>query len=386
MQRFSQESTAENSWYRYPLIPHTEMIKRLLAVILTACSAAAVSYADNIKWLSTSYDFGTIHEDAGKAHGQVQFVNLGPEATIIQNVKSTCGCTGVDYTKDIIAPGDTATIWFDYNPTGRPGRFLKHIKAYTGLDNELMSIEIKGTVIGAPQSLDTKYPVTSGYLRLSSDLIPMGKTLYGTSRHEYLHGYNQASDTLHLSWEGVPKYISLGASSLQIAPGDLFTLSAYMNTRDGAEIGTLDAPFTLIADYGTEHRELTVHVTAEIVPDTSAYTEQQLREAPAASVFPTLIELGDMSADKAVKPLQVEFAIRNEGKTPLSIKRIHCPELPQLFKIKSMPKSLKPEQWKPVKGTVDTAVLPQGNFKIAIEVVTDDPLHPVRNVFIIGTK
>lgn len=90
----------------------------------------------------------------------------------------------------------------------------------------------------------------------------MGHTVWGTSRHEYIHGYNQSGDTLRLSWKDVPPYISLGASSLDIAPGDLFTLSAYMNTRDGAEIGSLDIPFILMADYGGEHREIPVHVTA----------------------------------------------------------------------------------------------------------------------------
>lgn len=352
---------------------------------LTLAAALAISgaFADNLKWLSTEYDFGTIREESGKAHGQVQFVNLGTEATVIQRVKSTCGCTGVGYTEGIIAPGDTATIWFDYNPTGRPGRFLKHVKAYTGVDSDLTSIAIKGTVIGSPRSLDSKYPVTAGSMRLSADVIPMGHTVWGTSRHEYIHGYNQSGDTLRLSWKDVPPYISLGASSLDIAPGDLFTLSAYMNTRDGAEIGTLDTPFILMADYGGEHREIPVHVTADIVPDTSAYTEQQLRDAPSALAFPSIIDLGEITSSKAVP---VEFAVKNEGHTALAVKRVHCPQLPGLLKVKSMPKSLKPGDWKPVKGSVDPSRLPHGNFKIPIETVTDDPLHPTRTVHLIGTR
>lgn len=352
---------------------------------MAACCAVWLSGAgaDNLRWLATEYDFGTIREESGKAHGRVQFVNEGPEATIIQRVKSTCGCTGVGHTEGIIAPGDTATVWFDYNPTGRPGRFLKHVKVYTGVDNDLTSIAIKGTVIGAPQSLNSKYPVTAGALRLSSDVIPMGKTVWGTARHEYIHGYNQSGDTLRLSWRDVPPYISLGASSLEVAPGDLFTLSAYMNTRDGAETGSLNVPFTLTATGGGQTHEVKVSVTADIVPDTSGYTEQQLREAPSASVFPTIIDLGEVSGDKK---LPIEFAVKNEGKNPLSVKRVHCPTLPSLLKVKSMPRTLKPGEWKQVKGSVDPAALPDGMFKIAIETVSDDPLHPTRTVYLIGTK
>lgn len=352
-------------------------------LLASALSVGVTCAADNIKWLGTEYDFGTIREESGKAHGQVRFVNLGPEATMIQRVKSTCGCTGVGFTEGVIAPGDTATVWFDYDPTGRPGRFEKHVKAYTGVNNDLTSITLKGTVIGAPHSLDSKYPVVNGGLRLSADVIPLGKTTWGTSRHKYIYGYNQSADTLSLSWKDVPRFVSLGVSSRSVAPGDLFTVSAYLNTRDGAEIGSLDAPFTFIAEGADGAVSLPVHITADIVPDISAYTDEQLRESPSATLYPTLLELGEVRGDKHIKQ---EFFLRNEGKTPLALKRVHCPQFPSLIKTKSMPRSLKPGESKPIKLNINPDVLPKGIFKIAVEVVTDDPLHPTRNVHLIGTR
>lgn len=340
--------------------------------------------ADNIKWLDTVYDFGTIREEAGKAHGEVQFVNIGTEPTLIQRVKSTCGCTGVEYSDNLIEPGDTATIRFDYNPIGRPGRFEKHIKVYTGINSDLTSITIKGTVIGTPHSLETKYPFAAGDLRLSSDLIALGNIPYGTSRHEYIHGYNQSGDTLQLSWNKLPKYITLGASSLRVPPGDLFTLSAYVNTRDGMEIGSIDIPVTLNADFGNTHTETIIHVTGLIEPDTSGLSEEQLRNAPVATAFPTIIDLGRVSATD--KELTAEFTLRNEGKSELTITRVHCPQFPSLIKVKSMPKSLKPEGMKSVKFTIKPQELPAGDFKIPIETVSNDPLHPTVKAYVIGTK
>lgn len=357
---------------------------RYISTIAAIVLALPTLHADNLKWLSTEYDFGTIREEAGKAHGRVQFVNLGPEATMIQRVKSTCGCTGVGHTEGLIAPGDTATVWFDYNPAGRPGRFIKHVKAYTGADNDLTSITIKGTVIGAPHSLDTKYPVVADELRLSSDAIPLGKVTYGRARHEYIHGYNQSADTMRLSWNDVPQFISLGASSCDIAPGELFTLSVYVNTRDGVDIGSLDVPIVLGADYGGKHSEATIHVTASIEPDTSGLTGRELADAPSANLFPTILDLGVLPKPGAKTSL--EFTVRNEGKTKLDIKRVHCPSLPALITVKSMPKSIKPGEWKKIKIAVDTGKLPSGNFKIPIEVVSNDPLHPARKTNIIGTR
>ncbi len=358
------------------------VLRNILAVLLAAVALGAG--ADNLRWLSTEYDFGTIREEAGKANGRVQFVNDGPEATIIQRVKSTCGCTGVDYTRDVIAPGDTATVWFDYNPTGRPGRFLKHIKVYTGTDADLTSITIKGTVIGAPRSLESKYPVAEGALRLSADVIPMGETTYGTARHEYIHGYNQSADTLTLSWKGVPPYVSLGVSSRKVAPGDLFTLSAYLNTRDGVEIGTLEAPFTLTAEGGGQRYDCQVLITANVVPDLSALTEEQLQKAPQANVFPTVVELGELPSGK--KQVDFEVGIKNDGCSRLEVKRIHAPQAAKVVKVKSFPKQLKPGEWKQIKALLLTETLPAGPFRIRLEVVTDDPLHPMRAVSLIGTK
>lgn len=357
-------------------------------LLFVAVALSVMSFgltADNIRWLSTEYDFGTIREEAGKAPGKVQFVNEGKEPTLIQRVKATCGCTGVRYSEELIEPGDTATVWFDYNPTGRPGRFEKHIKVYTGEGNDLTSITIRGTVIGAPQSLSTKYPAVYGPLRLSSERIPMGETVYGTSRHEYIHGYNQGSDTLRLSWGETPRCLSLGASSLAVAPGDLFTLSVYMNTRDGAEPGTMDVPVKLYATTGQESVEATLHVMAVIKPDYSALSGKDLRDAPAINIYPTTLEAGRLQAD-ARKPVKLEFNVQNEGKTPLSVRRVHCPSAPSSVKVKSMPKTLKAGAQGRVRLEVDPQSLPTGNFKVAVEVVSDDPLHPVRTVYMVGTR
>lgn len=360
---------------------------RFRRLILGAAGIIFVCFglsADSLRWLSKEFDFGTIREEAGKAPGKVQFVNEGTEPTLIQRVKSTCGCTGVRYSQDLIEPGDTATVWFDYNPTGRPGRFEKHIKVYTGEGSDLTTITIRGTVIGAPQSLNTKYPMVYGPLRLSSEKIPMGETLYGTSRHEYIYGYNQGSDTLQLSWGEVPRYLSLGASSLKVAPGDLFTLSVYMNTRDGAEPGTMNVPVELYASAGGERVKATLHVTAVVKPDYSSLSGKDLRDAPAANVYPTSLDLGRLDPDSG-KAIKLEFNVSNEGDTPLLIRRVHCPEAQQAVKVKSIPKTLKGKARGKVKFEVYPRELPRGDFKIGVELVSNDPLHPVRTVYLVGT-
>ena len=116
-------------------------------------TAALVPARGEVTWLSRTYDFGFFREEAGPQQGEVKLINLGPEPTVINRVKSTCGCTVAGFTEGLIEPGDTARVWFTYNPAGRPGRFEKHIKVYMGADNDVTSVTLKGTVIGNASSL-----------------------------------------------------------------------------------------------------------------------------------------------------------------------------------------------------------------------------------------
>lgn len=77
---------------------------------------------------------------------------------MITGARPSCGCTGVAYPDDPIAPGDTVKFSFTYNPLGRPGRFEKSIRVYIG-DFDTATIRIRGNVLGTPESLSTLYPV-----------------------------------------------------------------------------------------------------------------------------------------------------------------------------------------------------------------------------------
>lgn len=359
------------------------MIRRLLIYAVISIALPAVS-ADNIRWLSTEYDFGSFREAEGKKTGFVQFVNDGTEPTIINRVKPTCGCTVAKYTEGEIAPGDTATVSFTYNPAGRPGRFLKHIKVYTGLDNALTSVTIKGTVIGAPQTLAQEYPIVAGAARFTTDTLNMGHIKFGIGRNEFIHGYNLSADTLSISWKDVPKNVSLGVSSRAIAPGDIFTLSVFITSTQTLELGENTLTFTLCAaDANGNTAELPFTVKAYIDSDFSHLSPEDMKKAPVANLYPTLADLGTVTeADKKIK---LKFALKNDGKSVLEVKRIYSPQI-QLTKSTDTPFKLKPGKEKQIEIEVDARLIPAGLFNIPIEVLTNDPMHPSRSFRIVGTR
>lgn len=354
---------------------------------LQLCIFAALSLtatADDIRWLSTEYDFGAFKEAAGKKSGYVKFVNVGDKPTAINRVRSTCGCTVARYDEGDIAPGDTATVSFTYNPAGRPGRFLKHIKVYTGLDNRLTTITIKGTVIGALHTLMREYPIEVGALRLSTDTLKMGHIVEGAARNEFIHGYNQSADTLTLAWGNVPEGISLGVSSRLVAPGDIFTLSIYLNSAELSDLGSNTMHFDISAATTTDKaRSIPFTVETYIDPDLSKFTPEQMKNAPSATLYPTVVEVGNVStADKKIK---AKISIVNDGKSLLEVRRIYSPQI----KIESKGKSsfkLKPGNSKEIEIAVDPKQIPVGLFNIPVEILTSDPIHPSRTVRLVGTR
>ena len=85
--------------------------------------------------LTPEYDFGVLQEDQGAVTGSAFVVNDGPDTTYVRDVRPSCGCTGAEYSREPLAPGDTTEVWFTYNPVGRPGTIGKTVKIYMGDDD-----------------------------------------------------------------------------------------------------------------------------------------------------------------------------------------------------------------------------------------------------------
>jgi len=93
------------------------------------------------------HEFGKIAENAGTVSCEFKFKNTGDAPLIIQRVRTTCGCTTPDYTKEPILPGKEGKITVTYSTVGRPGTFNKEITVFTNVPDSIYKLQIKGEVI-----------------------------------------------------------------------------------------------------------------------------------------------------------------------------------------------------------------------------------------------
>lgn len=337
-----------------------------------------------VVWLTKSYDFGLMKEEAGPKEGQVSFVNTGPDDVVITGARPSCGCTGVFYSEDPIAPGDTAVIYFNYNPAGRPGKFEKSIRVYIG-EKDSYHIGIKGNVLGTPESLDQFYPVEAGILRLSDAVINAGEMTHGATRNFFVNAYNQSPDSIVPKWSVDNPALSVSISEEKMGPGDIATFSLLFNTRKVEEVGPVTIPVT-ISDGTPNAVPVEVTFKAEVTPDFSRLTPDQVADGPRCYLAPPTLDLGviDHSGNQ-----DCAFLIENQGKAPLRVMRVFAPQenginYADIIKIKKYPSSVKVGKTGEVRASLNTSSLPLGPFNIKLNVLTDDPLHPTRTLKVVG--
>lgn len=122
----------------------------LLTMILSiGCAMAQQNNQEtgNAKFTSTTHDFGKIAEEVGIASCEFTFTNTGDTPILLQDIRTSCGCTTPSYTKDPILPGKTGTIKVSYSTTGRVGAFSKKITVFTNEPSTVYSLTIKGEVL-----------------------------------------------------------------------------------------------------------------------------------------------------------------------------------------------------------------------------------------------
>ena len=97
-----------------------------------------------IEFKITEYDFGTIEQGANGTC-EFEFKNTGEEPLVLNDVKSSCGCTIPSWPKEPVKKGDSAKIIVKYD-TNRIGPFTKSITVISNATNSPIVLRIKGTV------------------------------------------------------------------------------------------------------------------------------------------------------------------------------------------------------------------------------------------------
>ena len=122
------------------------MKKIILVAVIALISFTAYAQA-KIEFKTEIIDYGQIEKGSDGVR-VFEFTNIGNADLIIQDVKSSCGCTVPEKPKDPVAPGKTGVIKVKYD-TQRVGKIRKTITVYSNATEAIKAIKIKGEVMAA---------------------------------------------------------------------------------------------------------------------------------------------------------------------------------------------------------------------------------------------
>jgi len=132
------------------------MTKKTLLILSLLCFMFTIDASAKkfpvLKFEKTTIEFGELDPDNPVVTCVFKFTNVGKAKLIINQVKTTCGCTTADYTKDPISPGATGFITVKYDGTAtRPGRIMKTIQIYSNAKESMSRIFIRGELKSLPK-------------------------------------------------------------------------------------------------------------------------------------------------------------------------------------------------------------------------------------------
>lgn len=337
------------------------------AILLLPLSVAA----ESVTWVSTAHDFGAFREDLGAVDAVFELVNTTSSPIRIIDARATCGCTVPHYTKDQIAPGDTAVITATYLASGRPGKFSKHIYIRTTAEPSVQqTLTLSGTVIGASSTLASRYPVVAGPLRLKTSTAAFGEVLRDKMKTVYIEAYNQSTDTVRPRLYGLPDFITAHVVPEAVEPGEQTQIVLTLQPNAATEWGINADKFVLkpTADVETEFDYFAI-----VTEDFSRLTPGQRVNAPVATLTPERVNFGEITS---LEPVELTFLVSNSGKLPLEIRRVQTVD-PVLGDVKVSSYKVKPGKSARITLIFNPANATSDFVAARLTVICNDPENPL---------
>lgn len=348
----------------------------LISIFSLGLSSQAQILTRELTFDSEVYDFGEVKYGSKKITANFFFTNTGSKDFTIKEIRPSCNCTSIKYTKGVIKPGQKGVVTALYDPTGHTGEVDKAIYIEGDFKNAVFkTIHIVGHIIHPmtnkkPEKYMQYYAGQLGYLRIVENHVSFGLMHHRENRLKTFHIVNDGEQAY--SFEKViskPKYLEYSISKKTIEPGDTAEVRMVLLGRKVPDLGYFGDHFQFLTDdafYSTKD----LGISVEMIQDFSHLSKKELRKAPVLVYDKTTAELGTM---KEGTKKAATFTIYNKGKTPLKITKVktHCSCTVLGDYDTVIPKKGKTE----LRITFDS-VFKNGSQTKVVTVYTNDPKNP----------
>lgn len=295
--------------------------------------------------------------------------NKGLRRLVIESVKPDCGCTAVEYPKEV-GIGDKFTIKMTYDAR-QLGHFHKMAAIKSNGSKEPVYLTMKGVVL--PEILDYSgtYPLAFGDLLLDKNELEYDDVNKGDHPVQEIHILNNGETTMTPNIMHLPPYLTAIVMPEKLAPGKAGTISITLNSEKLRDFGLNQTTVYLAQQLGEKVSvDNEVGVSAVLLPDLTDYDELSKALAPHLEMSTTDIDF--TSFDRKSKKT-VEITLQNTGKTTLKITSLQM--FTRGLKVTLNKTILEPAEITTMKITGYAEDLKNVRTKPRILMITNDPDH-----------
>ena len=338
------------------------------AVLLTLASLGAS--AQKVEAVNKVVDCGqTVYMSPATAEFEIR--NKGGRATRIVDVRTSCGCTDVEYPREEIPADGKFTVRVTYDAQTM-GHYDKLVDIYTAGNEKPLMLRMRGQVVREIVDFGGKYDFLLGEIHSDCNDIEFDDVNRGERPQKKIHLRNTTGETVQPVVMHLPDYLSAEVSPSKIAPGHSGVVTVTLDSKRLKDMGLTQTSFFLGAFPGDRvGREKEVSVSTVLLPKFDNLTASQIANAPRLSLSTTELNLGAFNGKKKLKG---EIIIRNDGKTALNIKSL------QMFtvglQVSLNKQKLQPGETAKLKITAEERLLKTARSKPRVLMITNDPNLP----------
>ncbi|MGI6233103.1 MAG: DUF1573 domain-containing protein [Prevotella sp.] len=299
---------------------------------------------------------------------QFELTNDGRQPLVISNVRTSCGCTNVDYPKGAIPAGADFKVSITYDAKTM-GHFTKLADIYSNGSEEPLTLTLRGVVVDEIVDFQGEYPETLGNLKAEDTEVEFDDVNRSDRPYKRIHIYNPTSETVEPVVMHLPKYLDAEVSPSRIAPGHGGVVTLKLLPHHLRDMGLTQTTVYLGMFPGDKvSNDKEINVSAVLLPNFENLTETQLQLAPKAQFTTEVLDLGSFNSKKKLKG---EVDITNKGRSTLEIRSI------QMFttgiEVSLNKTKIEPGETAKLKVTAIRKMLRNVKSKPRILLITNDP-------------
>lgn len=296
--------------------------------------------------------------------------NKGMRRLIIESVKPDCGCTAVEFPREVGA-NDKFTIRMTYDAR-QLGHFQKMAVIKSNGSKNDVYLTMKGVVLAETLDYTGTYPLSMGNLLLDKDVLEYDDVNKGDAPVQEIHILNNSMETMTPRLMHLPSYLDATITPETLAPGKSGTITVTLRSDHLRDYGLTQTQVFLAQQLGEKvSADKAVDVSVTLLPDLKQFEGVSRAQAPQLQISETDLDFTDFQKRHQKKTIDVKLS--NSGQSTLIISSMQM--YTNGLKVTLDSREIAPGQTTTLKVTGFADELAKVKGRPRILMITNDPDH-----------